>query len=109
MGTGILSTTELVYRLTSRTSSEEFPIKLITTLATVPLCQSKDFVGGITIMDGRIPVSDPMFIFHEDMKFAYNGEFYERDILMGFFVTQIPSKTDENFLWNIVSSLTASQ
>ena len=34
----------------------------------------KDFVGGITIMDGRIPVSDPMFIFHEDMKFAYNGE-----------------------------------
>ena len=39
----------------------------------VPIEQ--DFVGGITIMDGRIPVSDPMFIFHDqDMKFAYNGE-----------------------------------
>ena len=38
----------------------------------VPIEQ--DFVGGITMHDGRIPISDPMFIFHEDMKFAYNGE-----------------------------------
>ena len=35
----------------------------------------EDLVGGITMHNGRIPISDPMYIFHtEDMKFAYNGE-----------------------------------
>merc|ERR1719341_815101 len=70
---------------------------------------SKDLAGDLNVADGRIQSPDPMHVFFMDQKFAFNGIHEERGIEMDYFTTEIQSSTDEDFYWDMVVGLTASQ
>lgn len=70
---------------------------------------NKDLAGDLNVADGRIQSPDPMHVFFMDQKFAYNGIHKERGIKMDYFTTEIQSSTDEDFYWDMVVGLTASQ
>jgi len=68
-----------------------------------------DMAGDLEVIDGRIQMSDPMHMFHMDQDFAYNGEYFDRSIMMGHFITSKRVNEESNFYWDTLVTLTASQ